>query len=321
MRFATPLKGTLVPRPLLVADDTTSRRNLYRLPGTPWQPTRHARALCLSALLLAVPLDQQPPPAAAVAGPDHIPLAVSDLDGAVAKYRTLGFAIKPGRHHANGIRNAHVKFPDGSGIELITADKAADDLTARYVDFLTHGDGPAFLALRAPDTGRLAAALRGGYALSHDGEVVNVLEPTLDYLFFVRGNRSPTDRPEHFAHPNGASALRSVWIATDAGATLERFLVGLGGTSARRWVRAPDLAEARVVSFDAGDVVILPAIHRLDASRPIIGASVKVASLDAAGRQLSRNGVVGRLETGPPRRLVLPPRDTCGLWMEFRESR
>jgi hypothetical protein len=281
----------------------------------------HAWAICLSALVLVVPLRQQPPPIAAVAGPDHIPLAVRDLDGALARYRALGFAIKPGRHHANGIRNAHVKFPDGSGLELITARAPVDPLTQRYVEFLAHGDGPAFLALRAPDHDRLAAALRrGGYAFSEGGEVTNILEPALDRLFFVRDNRSPTDRPRHFAHPNGASALRSVWIATEAGATLERFLVGLGGTSARRSVLAPDLAEARVVSFKAGDVVILPASHEQDASRPIIGASVRVASLDAAGRQISRNGVVVRLDAGPPRRLVLPPRETCGIWLEFRES-
>ena len=275
----------------------------------------------MSALILVLPLGQQPPPAAAVAGPDHILLAVRDLDGALARYRALGFAIKPGRHHANGIRNAHVKFRDGSGIELITARAPVDPLTRRYVEFLAHGDGPAFLALRAPDSVRLAAALRGGrYAFSKDGEVTNVLEPRLDHLFFVRDNRSPTDRPEHFAHPNGASALRSVWLAAEAAQELERFLVGLGGVTVHRSVLAPDLAEARVVSFEAGDVVILQASHREDASRPIIGASVRVASLDAAGRQLSRSGVVGHLEPGPPRRLVLPPREACGIWLEFRES-
>ena len=256
-----------------------------------------------------------------IAGLDHIPVAVGNLERACTTYRALGFVIKPGRHHANGIRNAHVKFPDGSGIELIRAQAPVGPLTRRYIEFLAHGDGPAFLALRAPDSGRLAAALRrGGYAFSKEGEVINVLEPTLESLFFVRGNRSPTDRPEHFAHPNGASALRAVWIAAEEGATLERFLVGLGGASARRSVLAPDLAEARVVSFGAGDVVILPASRSGTASRPIMGASIRVASLDAAGRQLSRNGVVGRRETGRPRRLVLPPRETCGLWLEFRES-
>src|SRR5580692_8943157 len=63
-------------------------------------------------------------------GVDHIPLVVSDLDGAEADFRAMGFSIKPGRPHADGIRNAHVKFPDGTEIELITAPRSADILTA-----------------------------------------------------------------------------------------------------------------------------------------------------------------------------------------------
>jgi hypothetical protein len=49
-------------------------------------------------------------------GIDHIPLVVKYLDDAAEAYRRLGFAIKPGRPHADGIRNAHAKFPDGAGI-------------------------------------------------------------------------------------------------------------------------------------------------------------------------------------------------------------
>ena len=66
----------------------------------------------------------------ATIGIDHIPLAVNDLASATETYRRLGFAIKPGRFHADGIRNNHVKFEDGAGIELITASAPTDALTA-----------------------------------------------------------------------------------------------------------------------------------------------------------------------------------------------
>jgi Glyoxalase-like domain len=36
---------------------------------------------------------------------DHVVLAVHDLDAAAVRYRRLGFALKPGRPHQNGIRN------------------------------------------------------------------------------------------------------------------------------------------------------------------------------------------------------------------------
>ena len=63
-------------------------------------------------------------------GLDHTPLAVADLDEAAERYRKLGFTLKPGRTHENGIQNRHVKFPDGTEIELISTSKARDTLTA-----------------------------------------------------------------------------------------------------------------------------------------------------------------------------------------------
>src|SRR5206468_6529298 len=63
-----------------------------------------------------------------VTGIDHIPIAVRDLDAAAAQYRRLGFTLKPGTPHANGVRNEHAKFADGTELELITAPAATDAL-------------------------------------------------------------------------------------------------------------------------------------------------------------------------------------------------
>ncbi|WP_425490654.1 VOC family protein [Chitinophaga qingshengii] len=46
---------------------------------------------------------------AIIAAIDHIPVAVSNLDSTAARFKTLGFALKPGRAHSNDIRNLHVK--------------------------------------------------------------------------------------------------------------------------------------------------------------------------------------------------------------------
>lgn len=50
-------------------------------------------------------------------GLDHINIAVVDLEAAAERYRDLGFSLKPGARHTNGIRNRHVKFPDGTELE------------------------------------------------------------------------------------------------------------------------------------------------------------------------------------------------------------
>jgi catechol 2,3-dioxygenase-like lactoylglutathione lyase family enzyme len=83
-----------------------------------------------------------------VVGLDHIPIAVADLERAAERYRRLGFTLKPGRAHKNGIRNQHAKFADGTELELITAPEGRDSLTRHLflAPELTHG---LWLELRA----------------------------------------------------------------------------------------------------------------------------------------------------------------------------
>lgn len=159
----------------------------------------------------------------AVIGLDHVPIAVRDLEAAAETYRALGFSLKPGRPHQNGIRNQHVKFPDGTELELITAPEARDALTRKYRRHLEDGDGPAFLALFIPDQGRAPKGLHA----------------SLHYLFFGPRNASPTDRPEHFAHSNTATSLISVWLAGEDLQHERALFARLGATVVRREVSVP----------------------------------------------------------------------------------
>ena len=163
------------------------------------------------------------------------------------------------------------------------------------------------------------AALRaGGYAFRDAGGLTDLQSPGLGFLFWIQDNRSPTDRPEHFAHPNGATALGAVWIATDDGDALARLLVGLGGRQERRDVLAPDPVEATVVTLAEGDVFILPARHQLLPGRPIIGASFRVRDLATVRRALAAGRVSPRTGRGLAERLVVEPSKAHGLWLEFR---
>jgi hypothetical protein len=252
-------------------------------------------------------------------GLDHIPVAVRDLAAASATYRALGFALKPGRPHDNGIRNAHVKFPNGAGLELLTVPAAVDPLSTTYVEMIRAGEGPAFLAFHDRDLPSLHAALQAGrFAFRDRDGLVDLETPGLGYLFWIGDNRSPTDRPEHFAHANGATALGAVWIAAEDGESLRRLLVTLGGHCERRQVLAPDAVEATVVTLAEGEVVILPASRQLLPGRPIIGASFQVSNLGATRDVLAKAGIP--LWTGPGLvdRVVVEPRHTHGLWLEFR---
>lgn len=250
------------------------------------------------ALLLAW-LAVQTTEAPAIVGLDHIPIAVNDLERAAQRFRALGFVLKPGRPHANGLRNEHAKFPDGTELELITAPEARDELTTKYRRHLAAGDGPAFLAFYAPDTMR-------------------VKKPLPSDIFVAGRNASPTDRPEHFAHPNGADAFISVWLAGADLSAERRLLEAHGATFVTDTVFVPHAVPADVARLQQGDVIFLPARHQLVAGRPIVGATVSVKSAETARRVIEKAGV--KVRTGPGGRVFVAPADANGLWLEFREG-
>lgn len=85
-----------------------------------------------------------------VQGMNHTPIVVGDLEKAEADFRAMGFTIKPGRLHADGIRNAHVKFADETELELITAPQGVDDLTSEYRRKLEAATAPSTMASTHP---------------------------------------------------------------------------------------------------------------------------------------------------------------------------
>lgn len=249
----------------------------------------------------ALPADRQP----AVTGLDHIPIAVNDLPVAADRYRALGFTLKPGRPHDNGITNQHAKFPDGTELELISAPAGVDPLTRKYRRHLALGDGPAFLAFFAPLPGR----------------VPRRLSAPLDYIFFGPRNASPTDRPEHFAHANTAESFISVWLAADDLSPERQLLGKLGARLVRRQsnVSAPLMTDVAVLA--EGEVVFLPASRQVIKGRRIAGATVRVKNLATAVRVID-NAKTRIAERGAVKGSVfLSPEVTHGLWLELREAR
>ncbi len=193
-----------------------------------------------ASLFLIGPQSQQRTADQASPGLDHIPIAVGNLESAAERYRALGFVLKPGRPHDNGIRNQHAKFLDGTELELITAPEARDDLTATYRRHLAAGEGPAFLAFYVP-------------GLSEAGR--NAAPP---YVFFGGLNRSPTDKPEHFTHPNGAEALIGVWLADDDLSRERTLLQTIGARIEHRAARVPDPLTTEVARMGEDEVGTTP---------------------------------------------------------------
>jgi hypothetical protein len=245
--------------------------------------------LALMLLVLAAPASAQQ----RVLGIDHIPVVVKDLARARADFTALGFTLKPGRPHADGLENAHVKFADGSEIELISPTTAADALSSQYLDWLREGDGPISLGLYRPGS-------------------TNTPPPG---IFFDARQHSPTDLTEHFEHANGAASLFAVWLA---GSPAERKLVNLPGAKVtEETVCAPFGSAAKLVRFKEGEVPLLPESAQIVPGRPIVAATIAVKSLDAAHGYLDGKGKRYRQMAGCGRPGLWV--ESHGLWLEFSE--
>jgi hypothetical protein len=260
-----------------------------------------------------------------VVGLDHIPLAVEDLDTAAALFRALGFALKPGRPHSNGIRTQNIKFPNGTSIELTTTPAARDRLTTQYRKHLAKGDGPAYAGLYAPSMERVLKQLDGarvGYL--RESELLTFPESSgLDYLFIGPRGKSPTDKPEHFNHANTAEALIGLWLASENPSAELNILRILGADVSTLPVDVPDRAKFPVARFAEGEVIVLPGIRQELRGRRIIGATIRVRSLATVQKLLAANKfeVPPARGTREGRSLFVPARMTYGMWIEFRELR
>jgi hypothetical protein len=216
---------------------------------------------------------------------------------------------------------ATTTLSSGSGIELLTPpSESTDELTSHYLEHLDQGDGPAYISFHAQERNKLISALSSsGFKFKDDG-AITLDDPLLRFIFFVQDNRSPTDKPEHFAHPNSAIAMTGVWLALDdtSRATLTKLLVALRAVVSRETVFFPNTVEAEVLTVQNGRVVVLPKSHQLHDGRPVVGAEFRIRDVMLAARYLRAPQVSLRTSGGQQTYLV-PPTAAHGLWLEFYE--
>ena len=269
----------------------------------------------MSALLLLPFLSSARAQGPLVSGIDHIPVVVRDLDKAQADFRAMGFAIKPGRFHADGIQNAHVKFPDGTEIELITATRATDELTSEYLAKMHRADGPIYFGLYAPDQDAVAAKLKDlRIAVQKDnGAFTFPATSPLHALFLGQRNKTPTDKPEHFAHPNSATRLSGLWVRDSP--ELRQVLKGLRVPIARSSSCGVLGTASGMWRLPEGDLYLVPSD-----SANVLAARVEVRKLSTVEAVLKANGVPMKKDSScAPEAVWVPPASGHGIWIEFAE--
>jgi Glyoxalase-like domain len=273
------------------------------------------RVVALLVIVLMAPMVE------AALGPsgihlDHVPIAVRDLPAAVAQFRSLGFTIKPGRPHQNGIENASIKFADGSYVELITAHDGSDPLARRYEEFLKTGEGASYVFLRDSQGAFADRVRRAGGRREESGPFVFTELPaswrTL-HLQLIEYLAPAQDSPETYQHANGARRVVAVWMFIEPGD--DSIARELGADLAGMHEFAFDDRASRSIEFADHTRLMLTPRRSQDVPRVFSPAvMIEVESL-------TRLKQIYRLERALARgsALWLPPSEMHGVWLGLVE--
>jgi hypothetical protein len=194
---------------------------------------------------------------------DHVVIATPQLDSAASAFMRLGFRIKQGRLHANRLLNRHIKFRDGTEIELMTvAGQPGDRMARDYAAFLAEGEGGAYVALAGVSIDRLMSAaqrvnLDARRSSSGTWQFLSFPEDSpAANVFFGFGIPGVQDHDSIFDHGPAVGGLHEVWL--EGSASLAGLLRATGAQPCGP-VRAPDGSSGERWALAKGSLVLVPA--------------------------------------------------------------
>lgn len=258
-----------------------------------------------------------------VKGFDHIPIAVDNLEKSSDLFRKLGFTLKPGRFHSNGIRNQHIKFDNGTELELITSKDRNDILSTEYYNFISEGEGPAFVGLFTDNFEELNNQLqKNNIKYELEGKMVTFpFKSELHPLFFGTKDSSPTDKPEYFIHKNTAFSLIGVWIASENENKWIKFLSGLNIKLEQKELCFPFFKPYKSAIMQQGEIIFLPENVQRIKNHPLVGIVVQVHEMEKLIDLLKKENInaTESYDCKNYKSLFISPNTTSGFWLEFRQ--
>ena len=282
----------------------------------------------------------------AIAGIDHVIVAVRDLEVARTDWSRLGFTLTPrGRHIGQGTANHCIMF-ENDFFELLGIVDPADNVE-RLATFLARREGAravAFAPSGNAEDARLALLERGlhpselhalgrqmelpeGPSIPRFSLIVLAAEDTPGLPeSFVCAHLTPElmRRPEWLVHPNGTKGLRGVHVLVEHTAPLlpayDR-LFGIQHVTTTDTVAAVNVGRHRIVFSTPDDFVTMHPGIDLDPNFPvpgIVALDFGVADRDGTAYGLSQRQIAfGELPDGT---LVVPASQANGAILFFSEE-
>ncbi|MEP6473088.1 MAG: hypothetical protein ABJC74_05165, partial [Gemmatimonadota bacterium] len=184
-------------------------------------------------------------------------------------------------------RSDHIRFKDGTELELMTVGGLLGDASAQaYSRLLSEGEGGAYAALTTIDLNSITAAAahqKIDYRRSAEGDrrFLNFPPPSgAGGVFFASRSSELSDSDSVAIQPNGAVSLMQAWV--EGGTDLEALLAEAGAARCGQ-LASPDGRIGQVWGLSRGSIVVVRPGPAIRLPRPIGAVLVTAPGITPPG--------------------------------------
>ncbi|MCB9248740.1 MAG: VOC family protein [Ignavibacteriales bacterium] len=252
---------------------------------------------------------------------DHVIIGTNNLNKSSTLFTNLGFLVKEGNKHKNGITNSFVEFIDGSEIELMEVDNPTDELSKEYGNLINANKYGLQFAVRVDEINKLKSSfsqLNKGFTELSVNNTYNTLSlKNINSelpIFFIQYNSENNNVLTN--HKNKAKRISAIWISTKDIKQTAKELVNFGFDAIDNY-KIPE-ATGKVIRFKNNNFeIILIESDKYEIS----GITILVEDI-----KIIKNTVKSNLSTdfieqnrGKVNTIILKPEITKSIWIEFSE--
>ncbi len=250
---------------------------------------------------------------------DHIIIGSNNLDDSKNIFEEkLGFTIKDGQKHKNGISNFFIEFSDESEIEIISVKNPSDHLASQYEKFLEDDKYGFQFVLRTNellDLKEHLTTLKFGYSNYSKNNIYATLSKNMIDLelpiFFIQYNSE--NKNTHINHLNKSLGIKSVWFSTRNIKKTARELVDFGFDAVGNY-ELPAF-KGKVVQFKNNNFeIILIESEKYE----LTGMTIWVEDVEALNERIRKNNI--EIIKQFKEKIFINPAQTKSIWIEFAEN-
>ena len=252
---------------------------------------------------------------------DHLIIGTTNISDSRNFFSdVLGFNIKNGRQHVNGINNLFIEFEDDSEIELLTVNDPKDKIARKYKSLIEQNKFGMQFAMRTSRLNEITshfANLNSVYNTIHENEIYSVLsknkyDERLPLFLIEHKNKNFNTETDH---QNSAKGIRSIWFSTQ---NLKNSIFDLADLGYQL------IDTTKIFGFSNKSVIMRNENFEIilieDKDYKISGVTIIIDDLSLVKRRLDDKSLKYRLyrdEEGNS--LLLSPETTKSIWIEFKE--